>query len=78
MLYFSCPPCYGVNVCVQRGYLVTVTVVHLLVLFAELADLEFEINMIMNFQDCDTPIAISVNACSEKCNALILRPKSLS
>ena len=37
------------NVCVENRYLVTLTVVHLLVLFAELVDLEFEINMIMDF-----------------------------
>ena len=54
------------------GYLVSVTVVHVLVLSARLVDLEFEINTIMNFQDCDTPIASSVNAnVSEKCDAFI-------
>jgi hypothetical protein len=63
----------------KMGYLVSATVVHLLVLFAQLVDLEFEINTDMNSHDCDTPVAISVNAnVSEKCDAFILRPKSLS
>jgi len=61
------------------GYLVSVTVFRLLVLFAQLVDLEFEINTNMDFHGCDTAIATSVNAnVSEKCVSFILRPKSLS